>query len=236
MQNDYLSGIDGHNQKFKRETLLNYAMNRWGMNKAASVGATSELIRQCAPTDFQSWEEYYFANATQKKKDGLRITRDFLRQLGTELYARLSEKVSCELSSITEEECVDYVYNLVINRTFEGYRTEVETVYGALQSELGCKIEAAPDRWDRLYAVDFYIKIADDKLIGLQIKPISATATPEQYRWMQQNEENNRKFTAKYGGRVFFVFSKKTANGKKQICNPEVIAEIKTELNRLQTL
>ena len=49
MAKEWISGSDGHNLKFKRETLLNYGMNRWGLNKAHSVGSTSELIRTCVP-------------------------------------------------------------------------------------------------------------------------------------------------------------------------------------------
>jgi len=49
MDKEWIIGADGKNLKFKRETLLNYAMNRWGLNKAQSVGPTSELIRACAP-------------------------------------------------------------------------------------------------------------------------------------------------------------------------------------------
>lgn len=40
MPNEWVSGREGKNLKFKRETLLNYAMNRWGLNKASSVGPT----------------------------------------------------------------------------------------------------------------------------------------------------------------------------------------------------
>jgi hypothetical protein len=54
--------------KFKHETLLNYGLNRWGLNKAYSVGALSELIRSCAPKEFEEWEEFYFTKGTQKKR------------------------------------------------------------------------------------------------------------------------------------------------------------------------
>lgn len=236
MENEWLSGTEGHNHKYSRETLLNYAMNRWGMNKAGSVGPTSELIRSCAPASCEEWEAYYFANAVQKKLGGERITREYIRALGERLYHKLSENVQSELASITEEECIDYVYNLVINRTYEGYRTEITTIYGTLQALLGCKVVSAPDEWDRKYAVDFYIEAAKGKYIGIQIKPISAKGAPEDYRWLRQNEDNNRKFTARYGGRVFFVFSKKSPTGKKQIDNIEVVDEIKKEITRLQQI
>ena len=50
---------------------------------------------------------------------------------------------------------------LVIDRTFDGYMTEIKTVYGQLEKELGVKIEPSPDEWDRLYNVDFFIKVKD---------------------------------------------------------------------------
>ena len=61
---------------------------------------------------------------------------------------------------------------LVIDRTFDGYMTEIKTVYGQLEKELGVKIEPAPDEWDRLYNVDFFIKVKE-KYIGIQIKPVN---------------------------------------------------------------
>ncbi len=75
MNKEWIAGTEGQNLKFKRETLLNYGMNRWGLNKAYSVGSTSELIRVCAPKTFDEWEDFYFNNAQQKKKNGVRITR-----------------------------------------------------------------------------------------------------------------------------------------------------------------
>lgn len=143
MDKEWILGSDGRNLKFKRETLLNYGMNRWGLNKTHSVGPTSELIRACAPATFDDWENFYFSNAKQKKKDGMPITKDYIKGLGQTLYIKLSEVVQNELESIEEDECIDYAYNLVLNRTYEGYRTEIETIYGQLQSILQRKIEPA---------------------------------------------------------------------------------------------
>lgn len=229
----WIKGSDGRNLKFKRETLLNYGMNRWGLNKAHSVGPTSELIRTCAPKTFEQWEEFYFSKAVQKKRDGLRITKEYIAELGRKLYIKLSEVVQNELESIQEEECIDYAYNLVLNRTYEGYRTEVDTVYGQLQSSLGVKIEPAPDKWDRTYGVDFFIEV-NGKYIGLQIKSVSGLAL-DYYQWAQMHEKEHAKFTEKFGGRVFFIYSRKSGK-KSQIDNPEVIEEIKQEFKRLEGL
>jgi len=46
----------------------------------------------------------------------------------------------------------------VLNRTYEGYITEIETVYCQLESAIGYKIEPVSDEWDRKYCVDFILK------------------------------------------------------------------------------
>lgn len=234
MSKEWIMGIDGQNLKFKRETLLNYGMNRWGLNKAHSVGSTSELIRSCAPKNYEEWENYYFDNAKQKKINGMRITREYLNGLGGRLYIKLSEVVHNELSDINEEECVDYVYNLVLNRTYEGYRTEIVTIYGHLEKELNIRIKPAPDILDRTYNVDFIIEI-NGKFIGLQIKPIATGRALDYYRWDEMHETNHLRFTGKFGGKVFFVYSVKSGN-KKDIYNKEVIREIKEEIIKLSSL
>lgn len=233
MPSEWVSGREGKNLKFKRETLLNYAMNRWGLNKASSVGPTSELIRGCAPASYEQWEEYYFSHAEQKKKNGSRITRDYIEELGKKLYIKLSEVVHNELQSIQEEECIDYAYNLVLNRTYEGYRSEIDTIYGQLEAVLGIKIEPAPDEWDRSYNVDFSIQVADN-YIGLQIKPISSGQALNQYQWTTMHETNHERFRNRYGGHVFFIYSVKSSGKTKKIFNTEVIDDIRLEIERLK--
>lgn len=231
MAKEWIKGREGRNLKFKREALLNYGLNRWGLNKAHSVGPTSELVRTCSPKSFEEWEDFYFSNAVQKKRDGLKITREYIADLGRKLYVKLSEVVQNELESVQEEECMDYAYNLVLNRTYEGYQTEVKTVYGQLESLLEEKIEPAPDEWDRKYNVDFYIKVGG-AFVGLQIKSVSGLAL-DHYQWEKMHEVNHAKFKEKFGGQVFFVYSKKVGK-KARIENVEVIAQIKADIARLK--
>src|SRR3990167_4769227 len=111
--------------------------------------------------------------------------------------------------------------------------TEKETIYGQLQDILGVKIEPAPDEWDRLYNVDFFIKVKD-KYIGLQIKPASGVSHITQiFQERAQQADTHKKFTSKYGGNVFYVISIKEGE-KKKIHNIEVIEEIKKEISRLE--
>lgn len=121
---------------------------------------------------------------------------------------------------------------LVIDRTFDGYITEIQTIYGQLQNILGIKIEPAPDEWDRLFNVDFFIKVGE-KYIGLQIKPVkNGMQLPEIFKEYNLQAETHRKFTEVFGGQVFYLFSAKVGN-KKEIQNTEVIDEIKAEIVRL---
>ena len=79
------------------------------------------------------------------------------------------------MNEVTEADCINYMYNLVINRTFDGYMTEIQTIYGQLQQLVGVEIKPAPDEWDRGYNVDFFIEV-NGKYIGLQIKPASGVS------------------------------------------------------------
>lgn len=122
---------------------------------------------------------------------------------------------------------------LVINRTFDGYMTEIKTVYGQLENELQINIEPAPDEWDRLFNVDFFIKIKN-RYIGIQIKPINQGIQLSQiFKEKGLQVKSHDKFTEKYGGKVFYVFSSKVGE-RKEIRNQEVIAEIKQEIERLK--
>jgi len=207
-----------------KEWILNSAMNRFQLNFKRNVGPTSESIRKCAPKNIDEWRNYYFENVR---------TKEHIIELGKKLYTKITEVIPKEIEEITQGDCIDYMLQMVIDRTYDGYTTEIKTIYGRLQVDLGVKIEPAPDEWDRLFNVDFYIKI-NDKYIGLQIKPVSDTShimVIYQQRGIQA--ETHKEFIDKYGGMVFYVYSVKNGN-TKVIANPEVIDDIKKEIERLK--
>ena len=205
-----------------KEWILNSAMNRYQLNFKRNVGATSESIRKCAPKTLEEWQNYYYNNVRSEAH---------IKELGRKLYVKITEVIQAEVDEVTEQDCIDYMKQLVINRTFDGYMTEIQTIYGQLQSVLNVKIEPAPDEWDRLYNVDFFIKI-EDKYIGLQIKPVNnSLQIPEIHKEYALQAATHKKFTEKYGGPVFYIFSEKI-NGKKVIANKEVIEKIKKEMER----
>lgn len=209
-----------------KEWILNSATNRFQLNFKRNVGATSEAIRKCSPKSLQEWQEYYFNNIR---------TEEQIIDLGKKLYVKISEVLVAEINEISEEDCINYIRQLVIDRTYDGYVREITTIYEQLQEIIKEKIEPAPDKWDRLYNVDFYIKI-NDNYIGLQIKPVSqAPSIPEIYKEKEIQRKTHEEFKAKYGGDVFYLYSCKSGD-KKIIVNIEVIDEIKKEITRLKTV
>lgn len=206
-----------------KEWILNQANMRWGLTKKNKVGAVSDEIRNCAPKSLKEWAEYYYKNVYSKSQ---------LEQLGRRLYIKITEVCQAEIESITEEDCIDFIINLVINRTFDGYQSEIQTIYGQMQQALNVKVEPAPDEWDRGYNVDFFIRV-NDKYIGLQIKPAGYAYITQIINELEFQKKTHEKFTAKYGGKVFYIISVKEEK-KKVIYNPEVIEEIRKEIERLK--
>lgn len=207
-----------------KEWILNSATNRFQLNFKRNVGATSEAIRKCAPKSLEEWQTYYFENIRPE---------EHIIELGKRLYVKITEVLIAEIEEITEEDCINFIKELVIDRTYDGYIREIKTIYEQLQVILQTPIQPAPDEWDRLFNVDFYIEI-NGKFIGLQIKPISQVSSiPEIYKERDIQHSTHLKFTQKYGGKVFYLFSCKSGD-KKIIVNTEVIDEIKEEINHLK--
>ena len=206
-----------------KEWILNQANMRWRLTRKTKVGSVAELIRKCVPKTLQEWEKYYLMNAYSK---------EHLEQLGKTLFIKVTDVCKAEIEDVTEEDCINFIYNLVINRTFDGYQSEIQTVYGQLGKILEVKIEAAPDEWDRGYNVDYFIKVKD-RYIGLQIKPAGYEYITQIINEREQQKKTHEKFTAKYGGKVFYVISI-TKGKNKIIYNHEVIEEIKKEIDRLK--
>lgn len=219
-------------KKEAKEWVLNIAFNRWQFNRPRYVGKLSEAIRNCAPRTAEEWEQYYLSQVKPEKPMLGETMEEHLQEIGRRLYIKISEQLHAEIEAITEEDCIRYVREVVIHRTFEGYQNEKQTVYERLEQRLGVKLEPAPGEWDRSYNIDFYIPIGE-RAIGIQIKPITYAQTPEIHKWREWMRESHKRFEKERGGRVFIVFSVKRGNAK-EIANPEVIEEIQQEIERLK--
>ncbi len=213
-----------------KEWILNNATNRLQLNFKRKVGTTSASIRECSPRNVEQWRAYYYANVRSEEQ---------IEELGKILYVKITEVLQAEIEEITEEDCINYIKQLVIERTYEGYTTEIRTIYGQLQKEIPqYKIEPASDEWDRGYNVDFFIQVKDS-YIGLQIKPVNqGIQLNEIFKEQKIQKQSHKEFTKKYNGKVFYIFSakKEGSNNVKEIVNKNVIAEIKDEIIKLEKI
>ena len=220
-----------------KEWVLNIATNRWQLNRPRYVGKVAEEIRKCQPRRLEDWVSFYKEKVKppkflEMKKHIQSLTIDsYLSWLGKELCKKIHEVMRREIEEITEEDCERYIKTLVFDRTFEGYKTEVETIYQLLEKSLRVEIKPAPDQWDRKYNVDFFIR-AKKGYIGLQIKPITYSQTPEVHNWLKWLQESHDRFEKEVGGKVFVIFSIKK-DGRKEIYNPEVIEHIRNSIKEL---
>lgn len=105
-----------------KEFILNYAMNRWQLNYKKNLGPTSDSIRSCNPSSLEEWRKYYYTNLRSK---------EHVDELGRTLYQKIVTELPQEqrfhpdlLNSITEEDCINFIHMVAIERTYSGYLRE----------------------------------------------------------------------------------------------------------------
>ncbi|MBC7228568.1 MAG: MjaI family restriction endonuclease [Thermoflexales bacterium] len=117
-----------------KEWVLNIALNRWQLDHPEYVGRVAEAIRACAPRSLEEWEQYYFNEVPQKHVPANwqmwgNTMREHLEEIGRRLYVKISENLRMEIDAITEEDCIEYVRDTIIRRTYEGYLAEKRTLH-----------------------------------------------------------------------------------------------------------
>lgn len=223
----------------KKEKVLNYASSTYQLTRPNKVDAVMALIRQCQPTEFKEWEQYYFENAYTKKKDRVKITNETLNELGERLYTKITEIVIPEWTSafdnLTLQDCKDYIYEVTIVRTYDGFLLEKSVVNdGLVKLFPSVKFEESDPELDHAGDIDYIGKVGD-KAFGIQIKPITANANFANYNISERMSSSFRDFEDKFGGKVFVIFSTRVGN-KKDIVNKEIINAITDEIVRLKKI
>jgi hypothetical protein len=216
----------------KKEKVLNYATQTYQLSRPNKVGTVMALIRECQPKTFEDWEKWYFENAHTDGKTSTKINKESLEELGERLYVKIKEIVIPEwteaFSQLTLQDCVDYIFNLTINRTFDGFLREKSVVEDNLAKTFPeVRFEQSDPHLDHAGDID-YLGWVGDKAFGIQIKPITAKANFGNYSATERMRASFDDFTKKYGGKVFIIFSV-----DDRITNEEVILEIAAEIIRL---
>lgn len=216
----------------KKEHVLNYACQTYQLSRPNNVGAVMALIRECQPSTFKEWETWFFKNAHTNSKAPVKVTVESLKELGERLYTKITEIVIPEwetaFKELTEQDCIDYIYNLTINRTYDGYIREKSVINDGLAKLFpDITFEESDPELDHAGDIDYIAKISD-KAIGIQIKPITGNANFGSYSLTERMKNSFESFKEKYGGKVFVVFSL-----KGEIANKEIIEAIRTEIETL---
>lgn len=164
----------------------------------------------------------------------------FLNQnkaLQIELGSRLHEKITlCVIpewqeafKNLTLQDCMDYIHNLTINRTFDGYIREKSVVNDGLAKLYPTvRFEESPPELDHAGDID-YLGWVGEKAFGIQIKPITAKSNFGNYSISERMKASFQDFEEEYGGKVFIVFS---LDG--EIADKDILKEIDVEIERLK--
>ena len=217
----------------KKEKVLNYACQTYQLSRPNKVGAVMSLIRQCQPQTITEWETWYFDNAVTDGKQADRVTKAALNELGERLYGKITTFVIPEwqeaFRQLTREDCIDYIHNLTINRTYDGYIREKSVIYDGLAKIFpDVRFDESPPELDHSGDVD-YLGYVGEKAFGIQVKPTTAKANFGNYSVSERMKNSFAAFQADFSGKVFIVFS---LDG--EIGNREIISEIADEIARLQ--
>lgn len=223
----------------KKEKVLNFTSNTYHLTRPKKVGAVMEMIRECQPTVFEDWEKFYFEKAFTKTKKPIKVTKESLEELGERLYEKITEVVIPEWSEafkkITLQDCIDYIYEVTLVRTYNGFLLEKSVINDNLAKLFpDVEFEESDSALDHSGDVDYVGKVGE-YAFGIQIKPTTARSNFGNYTISDRMSANFEEFEEEFGGRVFIIFSAKVGN-KKEILNKDVVEEIKNEIERLKKL
>ena len=225
-----------YSQNFgKKEKVLNYACQTYQLSRPNKVGTVMALIRECQPKTIEEWEKWYFERAHTDGKNPVKITKKVLEELGERLYVKITEIVIPEwqeaFRQLTLQDCIDYIYNLTIKRTYDGFYREKSVVTEILEKKFSnIKFVESEPELDHAGDID-YLGYVGKKAFGIQIKPITAKANFGNYSPSERMKASFREFERKYGGKVFIIFSI-----DDEITNKEVLKDIEAEIDRLKKL
>ena len=223
----------------KKEKVLNYTSNTYQLTRPSKVGTVMALIRECQPASLDEWESYYFENAYTKTKEPVKVTDDILQELGERLYAKLMEVVIPEwtkaFKNITLQDCLDYIYEVTVVRTYDGFLLEKSVINDSLAKKFpDVEFEESESELDHAGDIDYIGKVGG-KSFGIQIKPITANANFGNYKISERMSASFQGFEKTYGGKVFIIFSTRAGN-KKDIVNKDIVEKIENEINRLMSM
>jgi hypothetical protein len=158
-----------------------------------------------------------------------------IEDLGERLYIRIKEIVIPEwteaFNQLTLGDCIDYIFNLTINRTYDGFIREKSVIEDNLAKRFPeVQFKESDPALDHAGDID-YLGEVGNLAFGIQIKPLTTNANFGNYSASERMRGSFVSFSTKYGGNVFIVISV-----DDKIKNIEVIDQIAIEIKHLKKL
>jgi hypothetical protein len=200
--------------------IINIVSNTYKVTGPNNIGSTSDLIRKCDPSDKEEWKKYCLSYLHNKNGDKI----DF-DKLSQDLFNKASFHIDClkkQLSNMSDEQlyqkCFDFIYDLVIDKTFDGYINEKEIITKTLSKKLGVDFQQPSIYQDSAKNIDAIGK-KNNVVFYIQLKPASFI-----------NNYNTSQILPKQQPNFFVVYYNK--NG---IVNEDIIKEIEKYINQTNT-
>jgi len=168
--------------------------------------------------------------------DIIKNNPSIIDELGERLWVKIKEVVIPEwmesFNALTKQDCIDYIYNLTINRTYDGYLREKSVVNDSLVKIFPqIRFEESPPEMDHSGDIDYLGFVSEKIAFGIQIKPITAMSNFGNYNISDRMKASFDAFKDEFSGKVFMVFS---LDG--EIANNKIIDEIRMEIDRLNNI
>ncbi len=196
------------------EYILNQYYNVGGFNKPERIGFMMKMIRSLRPLTKEEWRIWYLNNVHDDA---------YLHNLAVEMNDTIPDKYHVSI-----EDCYDYICDVMFKRTFAGYNREKQAL-SILRATVSPSVMEAPEEWDTLYFIDFYLYGVNGQLIGIQLKP--ETFYLGNYQDKVDIKGKMEQFCRDKSASAFVLMYRSLNDSANiELVNPEVIEEIRSQL------
>lgn len=196
-----------------REKELNQYYNQGQFNHPDRIGYVMKLIRSLKPLTEAEWRAWYLANVHNMP---------YIEQLAAEMHRTIPSELK-----ISQNDCLEYILNVMFHRTFCGYDRE-KTALALLREQICPDIREAPSVWDTRYFIDFFVHKRKCRMVGIQLKPASFYAG--KYQETVNIAEKMEQFRQKYNAFAYVLTYQEAGPGTIQL-DPAAIKEIQEHLD-----
>lgn len=199
-----------------KEKDLNHYYNIGKFNHPSRIGYMMKMIRDVKPITEDEWKMWYLDNVHDEQ---------FIKETASEMYQIIPEHMN-----VREDECFDYVNDVMFHRTFKGYNKE-KLALKVLREVVSPNVQESPAEWDTKFFIDFYVYGNRKNLIGMQLKP--DTFFTGHYQYKVDIKGKMDAFCREYNAKAYILTydsEKSKEINEIEFTDPKVIEEIRNQL------